>query len=111
MTRPQVRWKMQRRSASTNSLRVVMLICLVTLCRSRRTIRRVANYVRQQVSTGSSSDESMRGEGLKSCRGARAGDRATATRHRHQMSTPLDAPLDAFSLSSRKRPAAPRLTC
>ena len=34
-------------TASTNSLRVVMLICLVTLCCSRRTIRRVANYVRQ----------------------------------------------------------------
>ncbi|MDW3689312.1 hypothetical protein RA280_47990, partial [Cupriavidus sp. CV2] len=41
-------------------LRVVMLICLVTLCCSRRTIRLVANYVRQQVSTGCSSDESMR---------------------------------------------------
>ena len=45
------------RSASTNSLRVVMLICLVTLFCSRRTIRRVATYVRQQVSSGSNSDE------------------------------------------------------
>src|ERR1019366_7641465 len=41
-----------------------MLICLVTLCCSRRTIRRVANYVRQQVNTGSSSDESMRSSGF-----------------------------------------------
>ena len=48
------------RSASLNSLRVVMLICLVTLRCPRRTIRRVATYVRQQVSIGRSSDESMR---------------------------------------------------
>src|SRR5260370_32214316 len=47
-------------NAATNSLRVVMLICLVTLCCSRRTIRRVANYVRQQGSTSCNSDESMR---------------------------------------------------
>ncbi|HVS55318.1 MAG TPA: IS630 family transposase, partial [Casimicrobiaceae bacterium] len=33
---------------------------LVTFC-SRRTIRRVTNYVRQRVSTSSKSDESMRG--------------------------------------------------
>ncbi len=51
------------RSAWTNSLRVVMLICLVTLFCPRRTIRRVANYVRQQVSTSSSSDAAMRGQG------------------------------------------------
>jgi hypothetical protein len=37
-----------------------MLICLVTLCRSRRIIRRVANYVRPQVRTSCNSDESMR---------------------------------------------------
>ena len=53
-------WAVRIRSVSTNSLRVVMLICLVTLFCSRRTIRRVASYVRQQVSSGSSSDESMR---------------------------------------------------
>ncbi len=36
------------------------LICLITSCRSRRTIRRVANYLRQQVSASCNSDESMR---------------------------------------------------
>jgi putative DNA-invertase from lambdoid prophage Rac len=41
-------------------LRVVMLICLVTSCRSCRTIRLVANYVRQQVSGSCSFGESMR---------------------------------------------------
>ena len=51
---------MRSAKTSINSLRVVMLMCLVTSCSSRRTIRRVANYVRQQVSSGSSSDESMR---------------------------------------------------
>ncbi|CAN5884811.1 hypothetical protein BH11PSE8_BH11PSE8_18950 [soil metagenome] len=47
------------RSKSTNSSRVVMLIRLATLC-SRWPIQRVASYVRQQVSLGSNSDESMR---------------------------------------------------
>lgn len=37
-----------------------MLICLVTSCRSRRTIRRAANYVRQQVNASCNSDESIR---------------------------------------------------
>ena len=37
-----------------------MLICLVTSFCSRRTIRRVANYVRQQVSTSSIFDAAMR---------------------------------------------------
>ena len=45
-----LRSRYRARSASINSLRVVMLIRLVTLCCSRRTIRRVASYVRQRVS-------------------------------------------------------------
>src|SRR6266478_2788112 len=39
---------------------LAMLIRLVTSNCSRRTIRRVADYVRQRVSTGSKNDESMR---------------------------------------------------
>ncbi len=38
----------------------VVLICLITVFCSRRTIRRVANYVRQRVSTSSSFDAAMR---------------------------------------------------
>lgn len=48
------------RSSSTDSLRVAMLIRLVTSCCSRRTIQRVANYVKQQVISGNNSDESIR---------------------------------------------------
>ena len=52
-------------TASVNSLRVVMLIrlCLVTLFCPRRTIRRVANYMRQQGISGNKTDESMRQPG------------------------------------------------
>ena len=57
---PNAALRYRTRSASTNSVRVVMLISLVTLFCSRRTIRRVATYARQQVSSGSSFDESMR---------------------------------------------------
>ena len=48
-------------TAWINSLRVVMLIrpCFVT-SRSRRTIRQVANYLRQQGISGNISDELMR---------------------------------------------------
>src|SRR5690606_29491381 len=50
----------RNRTASTNSLRVAMLTRLATSFRSRRPLRRVANYVRQQVSAGSRTAESMR---------------------------------------------------
>ena len=52
--------KRRKAVGSANSLRVAMLICLVTSFCSRRTIRRVANYVRQQVSTSSIFDAAMR---------------------------------------------------
>ena len=50
--------------ASVSSLRVVMLIrpCLVA-SRSRRTIRRVANYMRQRGISGDKTDASMRARG------------------------------------------------
>ena len=59
-SRLSARSRYRSRTASTNSLRVAMLIRLVTLFCSRRTIRRVASYVRQRVSSGSRTDESMR---------------------------------------------------
>ena len=52
-------------TASFNSLRVAMLICLcfVTSC-PLRTIRLVANYMRQRGIRGNKSDESMRRRAL-----------------------------------------------
>jgi serine protease AprX len=46
-------------TAAINSLRVAMLICLATIY-PRRTIRRVANYMRQQHALGNKKGESMR---------------------------------------------------
>ena len=70
------------RSASINSLRVATLICLVTLHCSRWTIRRIATYVRQRVSTGSNSDESMR-----------RAQAASEAHHRTGVSVPVETAL------------------